>query len=136
MGRQDFLDGHPARPTTIVPGQWVLDLPPSGQISVRCFRASRLPTEIKATGVEAALSKLRDDPLEKGWRVINGREGSPEGGGVKDVLRSACAILDSTPGQGGGKEEKEKVLWCFSALEEDFSALEGLEGSSGRYFLL
>jgi hypothetical protein len=120
---RDFLSNNTARPSTAVPGHWLLKLPsPTAQISIRRFRER--PDCSADDG--SILAKLRNDPIEKGWREINGSDE----GEVTGLLDGPCCTI--VRGDGG------RELWLFFAREasdvfvvDDFRFHEdGLEGGS------
>lgn len=115
---RDFLSNHPARPQTKVPGHWLLPLTPNPQIHIRRLQASTSSHETSGT----ILEKLRDDPLEKAWRQLNGTKGD------EGILTEGCATIVYR--EDG--DENRKQLWCFvleDRTAEDFPTFEVLEGT-------
>lgn len=106
----DFLDGQPAKPGTLVPRHWILDLPPGPpkavQVWARCFRpspsfnvATSSPTTTGASGPDVAESSAdaqrrstadstglkgeaarEAELLERAWRTINSATTNVHGG--------------------------------------------------------
>lgn len=79
----DLLSGLPARPSTPVPGHWLLGAPPVIHISIFTADAAAGASE---TTTEDIIASLRHDPIEKAWMDINGA------GDARDAL-TKCAIV-------------------------------------------
>ena len=115
----DILAGRPARPSTTVPGHWLLNVPSTtSQVYIRRFRAS----DTLRSNRETLLDELREDPLERAWRMVNS---SGEGHAQRLLEEWCCAI-------GGEKDERE--LWCFDGRDEEHDLLPALEGLEGTPF--
>jgi len=94
---EDILHHKPARPSTVMPGYWLINLPPDCPIRIQRYR---LPVEHTDNREQALL----EDPLEVQWRTTN----SSGDGVLKDILAGGCAtIID-------GGSERERELWVFS----------------------
>lgn len=127
----DLLANKPARPSTPVPGHWLLDLPSaSSQIYIRRFRPQLQPQAGFRQNGGSILKKLRNDPLESGWIAI-----TSSGGGEPAALLDGWCCTVATGGKG---EDEAPLLWCFDGRdeEEDPSVmLNGLQGVSGLFSL-
>jgi hypothetical protein len=123
----DILAGQQARSNTVVPGHWILDLPSyTPQIHIRRYRS--LTPLSPSDKLDYILERVRFDPLEKAWRVVNGNEVGLVRG-VAGVLEEGCAICVNT----GTDESRERELWCFYVEKEGeipAAHVEGLEGES------
>jgi hypothetical protein len=124
MGR-DILAGLPARSTTPVPGQWLLDLPSlSPFIHIRRYRLVQPVTPGGPSGLIP--SSVRNDALERTWKQVNGSEIGYTNG-VAGVLEGGCATVLSSP--------EGRTLWCFHVEKDgdtpdtstiDMTGIEGL----------
>lgn len=126
MGARDLLDHQAARPETIVPGRWLLDLEHEPTI-VHVRRYANLPSEADAEAIPAAESssdasrraaaRLKvPDMLDAAWRAVNA-DGVYEGSGVvREVMKSPCAII-VPPRQGDRAMKRE--LWVFEVGQQD-----------------
>nr|XP_018261125.1 uncharacterized protein I303_06846 [Kwoniella dejecticola CBS 10117]OBR83283.1 hypothetical protein I303_06846 [Kwoniella dejecticola CBS 10117] len=129
----DFLGGEPPRPTTIIPNQWIIDLPaPDTQIHIRQYRAPPENGQVSAgpsTSTPSSSSIFRDvlvDPFERAWRLINDHPDNNEIPAIHNALSRPCAVIAN---EGG-----EKMLYHFSNAgaghsegESEVPAYEGLE---------
>jgi len=105
----DILHHRPARPITILPGHWLLDLPPDTPIQIQRYRTR---DQIIDTREQALL----ENPLDTCWRDINSRGN----GIVKDILSSGCATIIVS-----GDNERE--LWVFSTTYNNLDETHSLE---------
>ena len=104
---EDILHHKPARPSTVIPGLWLINLPPDCPIRIKRYR---LPIEHTDNREQALL----EDPLEVQWRTIN----SSGDGVLKDILAGGCATIVD------GGSERERELWVFgTSAAPDFSSL-------------
>lgn len=96
----DILHNKAARPSTVIAGHWLINLPPNTPIHIQRYRS----TDTVGDSREQA---LLEDVLEARWRTINATgEGS-----IKDILVGGCAtIVDDAK----GAIEHERELWIFS----------------------
>jgi hypothetical protein len=94
----DILDHRPARPDTIYPGHWIIDLPANATIHIKRFRA---PAHSGQKGF--------DDLIETAWKAINSYTPRP-GANIKDILWNGCGTV--VAGQ------TERQLWCFTSNTE------------------
>jgi len=94
---EDILHHKPARPSTVIPGLWLINLPPDCPIRIQRYR---LPVEHTDNREQALL----ENPLEVQWRTIN----SSGDGVLKDILAGGCATITD------GGSERERELWVFS----------------------
>ncbi|WRT70002.1 uncharacterized protein IL334_006995 [Kwoniella shivajii] len=112
----DYLGGNPPRPSTVIPGQWILDLPSSDtHIHIRRYRQAEEANQ-------AGPSVFRDvilDPTEKAWRTINDNS-VEEDIPVARILERPCAIITAEAGD-------TKTLWCFSIENERSETFEALQ---------
>ncbi|WVQ66718.1 uncharacterized protein L199_004907 [Kwoniella botswanensis] len=116
----DFLGGDPPRPTTIIPGQWVIQLPlPETQIYIHRYKRASLDGEAGPSIYE--LEDVILDPFERAWRKINDSPNDQ----VSNVnnLEQPCAIISHAPVE----ERQEKVLWVFITNNDQIVPLDGLE---------
>jgi hypothetical protein len=107
----DILHNKPARPNTVFPGHWLINLPPDAPIRIQRYRS------FESTG-DSREQALLEDPLEVQWRKIN----STGDGSLKDILAGGCATIVH-----GTEPERERELWIFStdgATIEDLPTLE------------
>ncbi|ORY31634.1 hypothetical protein BCR39DRAFT_526047 [Naematelia encephala] len=122
--RRDWLGHQPAKSSTTVPGHWLLDLPRSSDgIQVRRFRSVAESSQAGPSSDTATiLQRLREDTLEKTWRLVNERGSHSD---IRGALSTGCAVICV--------EDGERILWSFSAgthmnEDENYSALQELEG--------
>ncbi len=145
--RTDFLGGQAARPNATVPDVCLLDVPhPDAGIQVRRYRSISIPPAAAPPTMESILQRLRNDPLEIGWRALNGIGIADTSKGTKTLLDNPCCVIAGTdPGEMTGDDDldplstsspkDERLLWCFQLggqegrlMEECFTGLQGLEG--------
>jgi len=110
----DILHHRPARPSTVFPGYWLINLPPDAPIHIQRYRS------IEATG-DSREQALLEDPLEVQWRKTN----STGDGNLKNILAGGCATI--VHGAVTSESERERELWIFNtngAKTEELSLLE------------
>lgn len=113
----DILHNKPARPSTVIPGHWLINLPPDTPIYIQRYRS----TETTSDSREQA---LLEDILEVQWRKIN----STGNGGIKDILAGGCAtIVESV---GATESERERELWIFNTDGAKLEELQSIERES------
>lgn len=105
----DILNHQPAAPSTILPGTWLIDLPPSSAIYVRRYRSPASTEDTPNSGGGM------DDPLEKAWRGINTSPGSS----VRNVLKDPCTVICALRDLEGVKDAKGRELWVFCIGDAD-----------------
>lgn len=107
----DILHNKAARPSTVFPGHWLINLPPDTPIHIQRYRSTEAVSDSREQG-------LLEDTLEVQWRKVN----STGDGGLKDILAGGCATIVH-----GAEPEHERELWIFStdgAKLEDLQSLE------------
>ncbi|OCF61553.1 hypothetical protein L486_01205 [Kwoniella mangroviensis CBS 10435] len=116
----EFLGDSPPRPTTVIPGQWIIQLPsPDTQVYIHGYKRARLDNEAGPSNYE--LEDVILDPFERAWRQIND---SPNDQMFSvNNLERPCAIISQTPVD----EKQEKVLWVFITSNDQIVPLDGLE---------
>jgi hypothetical protein len=107
----DILHNKAARPSTVFPGHWLINLPPDAPIRIQRYRS------FESTG-DSREQALLEDPLEVQWRKIN----SNGDGGLKDILSGGCATIVH-----GTEPERERELWIFSTDGATIGDLPTLE---------
>jgi hypothetical protein len=132
----DILNNQPAKPGTVFPGRWLVDLPSHDSfIHIRRYCPSQATKDEHSAvnGVARILEKLRNDPLEQGWRAVNRVQDQGGGGGPRRILMEGngiCGVVVkpskdkfaegasgtevAVNGDGGQRE-----LWCFAVREGD-----------------
>lgn len=110
----DLLSGLPARPSTPVPGHWLLGAPPIIHISI--FEASATDGAGESTS-EDIVTGLRQDPIEKTWMDLNGA------GETRDAL-TKCAVVvpgkkvDPPKPETDGEKEGDEPMAVDGEKEE------------------
>jgi hypothetical protein len=107
----DILQNKPARPSTVIPGHWLINVSPDTPIHIQRYRL------LEYTG-DSREQALLEDLLEVQWRKIN----STGDGSLKDILAGGCATIVH-----GTEPEPERELWIFStdgAKIEDLLSLD------------
>jgi len=107
----DILHNKAARPSTVFPGHWLINLPPDTPIHIQRYRSSETLGDSREQG-------LLEDPLESQWRKIN----STGDGSLKDILGGGCATIVH-----GAEPEHERELWIFSTDGSKLEVLQSLE---------
>jgi hypothetical protein len=107
----DILHHRPARPTTILPGHWLIDLRPETPIQIRRYRARD-----QSTDTHTREQALLDNALDTHWRELNSRGN----GTVKDILFGGCATIVISG-------ENERELWVFGTTPNCLDESSSLE---------
>jgi hypothetical protein len=112
----DILNHRPARPETVLPGHWLIDLSVNATINIKRYRATAT-TSASDIGGEAVA-----DTIEAGWRTVNSYHHRSEGA-IRDTLRNGCGVVVAS---SAGRE-----LWCFTSNTEaeDLAEVSQLESS-------
>ena len=113
----DMLHNKAARPSTVFPGHWLINLPPDTPIHIQRYRS------LESTG-DSREQALLEDPLEVGWRKTN----STGDGSLKDILAGGCATV--VHGAVTSEPEEERELWIFSTDGAQTKDLQSLERKS------
>jgi hypothetical protein len=113
----DILHNKAARPSTVFPGHWLINLPPDTPIHIQRYRS------LESTG-DSREQALLEDPLEVQWRKIN----STGDGNLKDILAGGCATI--VHGAVTSESERERELWMFSTDGAKLEDLQSLERTS------
>lgn len=111
-----------------MPGRWLLELSHDPTIvHFRRFRDVRpeeaVPVaESSSDAIRRAAAQMKaEDGLEVAWRMVNGHNANEGQVGVKEVLKSACAIV--VPANKG--EGRDRELWLFELRGPNDQARDG-----------
>ena len=100
----DFLAHQPARPSTVVPGHWILNHNPTSKIHIHRYVQSAASRQRRSS--ISVTERWKDDAIERAWHTVNGDgDGDPV-----TVLDSGCCVVQ--PGDNGGE------LWYFSTDDQ------------------
>lgn len=108
----DILHHKPARPSTVIPGHWLVNIPPNSPIHIQRYRTSE--------SSDSREQALLEDSLEVQWRKIN----STGNGSLKDILTGGCATIIN------GGSERDRELWVFSTTPTSLGGVDALERES------
>ncbi|WWC91939.1 uncharacterized protein L201_006891 [Kwoniella dendrophila CBS 6074] len=112
----DFFGGKPPRPTTVIPGQWIIEIPdPQTQIYIHKYRKGQNLNEAGPSTSTHGHSIL--DPYEKIWRKFN--HNSNEDISISNSLDQPCLIISC--------DRNEKVLWYFTTNNDEDIQLDDFE---------
>ena len=119
MSHRDILANRAARPSTPVPGHWLLDLPTlTAKLHIRRYQDHS--SQPSFGNGKTVLEGLRTAPLEKAWREIN----ASGDGDARGLLGGWCCTTTTESDVG--------ELWCFVVRDdaEDIPLLvvNGLDG--------
>lgn len=109
----DLLSGLPARPSTPVPGHWLLGAPPIIHISI--FAADAATESADDTTAEDIVTGLRKDPIEQAWMDINGS------GETRDALTKCAVVVPGKKADPPKPDEADKK----DAPSDDAMAVDG-----------
>nr|XP_019043909.1 hypothetical protein I302_07184 [Kwoniella bestiolae CBS 10118]OCF22839.1 hypothetical protein I302_07184 [Kwoniella bestiolae CBS 10118] len=116
----DFLGGGPPRPTTVIPGRWIIELPSSNtQIYIHRFRQAGQSDQ--AGPYDYDIHDVALDPFERAWKKVN--DNVNELAPISHSLEQPCAIISNER----VNEKREKALWYFTTSNSEIDRPEGLE---------
>jgi hypothetical protein len=118
----DILHHKPARLSTVIPGHWLINLPPDTPIYIQRYRSLE-------TAGDSREQSLLEDPIEVQWRRINFNGH----GTVRDVLEGGCATIVHG---ASGTSEQERELWIFSTTRTPTESIQALERKSTSFVKL